>query len=257
MQLINRKYKLYEKIGQGCFGKVFKGENIRTKEAVAIKIEPISDNGAFLLKNETIFYEYLKGNDFVPKIKWFGKDETNYFMVMEYLNNPLPSLKNNFSHDSYFNIIKQLFLILESIHNKGLVHRDIKPDNFLMREDKIIIIDFGFCKSYLKDDIHNDMNENEHFIGSMDYASLNIHNHKTYSRRDDLESVCYLLYFILNGALPWNGKTESEIINMKEHFHEISNCKKLTMLWKKIRSLTFKETPNYHLLSHIVNIELV
>jgi serine/threonine protein kinase len=72
MSLIGNKYKLLEKIGEGAFGSIYKGENIRTRELVAIKVEPIKNNTK-LLKNESIIYQYLINNEGLPNVKWFGK----------------------------------------------------------------------------------------------------------------------------------------------------------------------------------------
>ena len=85
MSLINNKYKIIEELGEGSFGKIYQGENIRTNELVAIKIESIQ-NGNKLLKNESIIYQYLVNTPGVPQIKWFGKDADNYYMVINLFN---------------------------------------------------------------------------------------------------------------------------------------------------------------------------
>ena len=85
MIYINNKYILLEKIGIGSFGTIYKGENIRTKEKVAIKIEPIH-NETKLLKNESKIYNYLSGNKGIPTVKWFGKDDENYYINMDNSN---------------------------------------------------------------------------------------------------------------------------------------------------------------------------
>ena len=94
MKLINKKYKMLEKIGEGTFGLIYKGENIRTRELVAIKVESI-EHDMKLLKNESIIYQYLNNVQGVPFVKWFGKDETNYYMVINLLGHSLQSIKNN------------------------------------------------------------------------------------------------------------------------------------------------------------------
>ena len=153
MSLINNKYKIIQKLGAGCFGEIYKGENIRTQEHVAIKVEAISNN-LKLLKNESVIYQYLAGLQGVPNVKWFGKDTTNYYMVLNLLGDSLQTLlnsKKNFSLKLVLQVGLQIILVLQSIHEKGLVHRDIKPDNFLLGNNEskkqIYIIDFGFCKS--------------------------------------------------------------------------------------------------------------
>jgi hypothetical protein len=86
--IISNKYKLIEKIGSGAFGDIYKGENIRTKESVAIKVEPLS-NETKLLKNETKIYQYLGNTQGIPQVKWFGVDEHNNYMAMKLLGSSL------------------------------------------------------------------------------------------------------------------------------------------------------------------------
>jgi serine/threonine protein kinase len=93
MNLINNKYILQEKIGSGSFGSIYKSINTRTKEIVAIKVEPIK-NGTKMLKNESIIYQYLGSKQGIPHIKWFGKDERNYYMVINLLGKSLEQLKS-------------------------------------------------------------------------------------------------------------------------------------------------------------------
>ena len=134
MELINNKYKLLEKIGEGSFGSIYKGENIRTNEYVAIKIESIQNNYK-LLKNESKIYQYLVNTIGIPNVKWFGKDENNYYMVLNLLGESLQSVKDKkecFSLKLVLQVGFQIISILKTIHDKGLVHRDIKPDNFLV-----------------------------------------------------------------------------------------------------------------------------
>jgi serine/threonine protein kinase len=134
MNLINNKYKIIEKLGAGCFGEIYKGENIRTHEYVAIKVEPIA-NQMKLLKNESVVYQYLVGTPGVPNVKWFGKDDINYYMVLNLLGDSLQTLlinKKSFSLNLVLQVGLQIIFILKSIHEKGLAHRDIKPDNFLL-----------------------------------------------------------------------------------------------------------------------------
>ena len=107
--------------------------------------------------------------------------------------------------------------LLKTIHEKGLVHRDIKPDNFLVGlngdNKRIFIIDFGFCKSYLSDGVnHIPQKKTHNLIGSQTYASINAHNLIELTRRDDLESLGYMLMYFYSGFLPWQlDKTNENI----------------------------------------------
>ena len=258
MNLINNKYKIIEKLGAGCFGEIYKGENIRTDEKVAIKVEPISNN-LKLLKNESVIYQYLVGTTGIPNVKWFGKDTTNYYMVLNLLGDSLQTLINNkkiFSLKLVLQVGLQIIFTLKSIHEKDLVHRDIKPDNFLLGNKKqIYIIDFGFCKSLAN--ITN-VKKTTGLIGSLTYASLNAHNYTELSYRDDLESLGYMLIYFYQGFLDWQ-KTEDIklIIQMKQNV--VDNEKIPIVLrdfLRSVRTLEFKEMPDYNTLISLLKREL-
>jgi serine/threonine protein kinase len=264
MSLIGNKYKLLEKIGEGAFGSIYKGENVRTKELVAVKVEPIKKNTK-LLKNESIIYQYLINNDGLPNVKWFGKDKTNYYMVLNLLGESLQSLKERkkiFSLKLVLQIGIQIINLLRMIHNKGLVHRDIKPDNFLLglnnKSRQINIIDFGFCKTFLNDNKHIDIKKTNNVIGTNNFASTNAHEFNELSRRDDLESLGYMLIYFYLGNLPWKDYSNNEMIKIMKNniMNDESIPKVILKYFEIIKSLEFKEAPNYELLINIFKNEL-
>lgn len=255
MNLINHKYTLLEKIGEGSFGSIYRGQNIRTKECVAIKIEPIK-NETKLLKHESEIYQYLNNNLGIPCVKWFGKDDKNYYMVINLLGKSLQQVKNivgTFSLKLVLQIGIIIVELLRTIHDKGLVHRDLKPENFLLglkKTDKIYIIDFGFCKSYLIDNKHMPQKHTSNLIGSNTYASINAHDFIELSRRDDLESLGYMLIYFYLGSLEW----QQENTNTNERIKYLKGCitegnkipPVLEIYMNYVRKLTFEETPDYN-----------
>jgi len=251
--IINNKYKLDEKIGEGSFGSIYKAENIRTGEKVAIKVEAIKE-GINLLKNETKIYHYLSNIYGVPKVKWYGKDENNYYMVLNLLGKSLEDIKcekQKFSLKLTMQIGIKLLNLIKDIHNKGLIHRDIKPSNFLLGSyNDLYLIDFGLCKTYIQDEKHIVMKKNNCLIGSITYASLNAHDFIELTRRDDLESLGYMLIYFYNGNLKWRELDNMDLI--KSEKKNIINKNYLPEIFKiylmYIRSLKFDETPNYELL---------
>ena len=271
MALINNKYKIINEIGKGSFGTIYKGENIRTREKVAIKVETI-EHGTYLLKNESIIYRYLNNMAGIPSVKWFGKDENNYYMVINLLGKSLQNIKDTIGCFTLHDALKigiYLINLIQNIHEKGLVHRDIKPENFLFGLDdtsKIYIIDFGFCKSYVGNDEHIPMKKTSNLIGSRTYASINAHNFNELSRRDDLESLCYTLIYLVHGKLDWQltGSYNHEhpklanlrIRDMKIQMIESSLPIIFINILKYIRTLEFEDKPDYAYLIEMFSAEL-
>jgi len=253
--MINKKYVLLEKIGEGSFGEIYKGLNYRTKEEVAIKIEKKDNNDTNILKNESTIYKYLLGTQGIPIIKWYGRYENKSYMVINLLGKSLQSTIyefKRFSLNTVLHIGIKLLTLLKSIHEKGLIHRDIKPENFLFDNDykNLFLIDFGMCKSYISDGNHIEIKNTSGLIGSLTYASINTHRRLELSRRDDLESLGYMLIYFSLGNLLWRERVyeETEIIKLKENIINNENIPKiLTEYLSYIRKIEFKETPKYEL----------
>ena len=101
--------------------------------------------------------------------------------------------------------------LMQQMHSLGYIHRDVKPENFCIgraaQQNKVFVIDFGLACSYRQRDgqhlpDHADQSSSK-FLGSIRYASLHAHMGGRQSRRCDLQSVGYMLTFLLNGKLPW------------------------------------------------------
>jgi casein kinase I family protein HRR25 len=257
---MNKKYEFIEKIGAGCFGAIYKGRNIRTGEYVAIKVEPIVSETR-LLKNESNVYQYLRDCAGIPKVKWFGKDETNYYMVIELLGRSLEQMKverGAFTLNLTMLIGRQILSILQSIHEMGLVHRDIKPDNFLLglndKSKQLYMIDFGFCKKY---SISTEPATTTSLVGSPNYASINAHNCVELSRRDDLESLGYMLIYLHMGNLPWGECVDHKLIISKKMWILDESHIPVVLIGylRYVRALRFNETPDYKFLFDFMNIQ--
>lgn len=260
--IIDGKYKIVSRLGDGGFGMIFKGINIYTNEEIAIKIE--KKNEASTLRNEAKIYNYLERISGLPKLRTFGSEGNYNYIIIDLLGESLEKLKykcgGKFSIGTVILIGIQIIQRIQEIHTKNIIHRDIKPDNFLMNKNKLYIIDFGLAKSYIdSNNKHIEMLDNKGMIGTVNYVSINVHNGLTPSRRDDLESVFYVLLYFLLGELTWNAKA-SAIENqnlryqliLREKLDLINNKDILNVMPKQLityflycRNLKFDEKPNY------------
>lgn len=264
-KVIGQKYKIVEKIGEGNFGIVFKGINIRNNELVAIKVEN-NDKKSKVLNNEAKVLKHLSGLDCVPKFNWFGAFDNHRFIVMQLLGKSLldyKDIKNTLSLNVCLQVFEKIVYIFKSIHDKGIIYRDIKPENFLFdlnNLNKIYIIDFGLATSYIDgNNKHIEEDKKGHYTGTIRYSSINIHEGYNHSRRDDLISLGYMIMYLLLGDLPWMGVNDD---NIKSKFNTIMKIKKSNLnnnifseYFKICYCLGFKENPNYNkLIETIKNI---
>lgn len=258
--MIANKYKIIEKLNSGGFGTIFKAENIRTKEPVAIKIEPISlETKINMLKRETQIYQYLGKSQGIPQVKWYGSTEEYNYMVLPLFGDSLSS--KTFSLVESLSIGQKIVRILSFIHEKGLIHRDIKPENIVFNKKgtDIYIIDFGLCRKYIdNNNEHIEMNKRNTIIGTPNFVSVNVHNGIEPSRRDDLISVAYIILYLINGGLPWlgleRGGEMKEIKLQKQFILEWSKTPlQLVAYIKYCENLKFDETPDYEYLIKSLN----
>ncbi|KAI7980147.1 Casein kinase 1-like protein 1 [Camellia lanceoleosa] len=152
---VGNKFRLGRKIGSGSFGEIYLGTNIQTNEEVAIKLENVKTKHPQLLY-ESKLYRILQGGTGIPNVRWFGVEGDYNVLVMDLLG---PSLEDLFNFCSRKLSLKTVLMLadqminrVESVHSKSFLHRDIKPDNFLMglarRATQVYIIDFGLAKKY-------------------------------------------------------------------------------------------------------------
>ncbi|KAL7721858.1 non-specific serine/threonine protein kinase [Entamoeba marina] len=184
------QFKLKQKIGGGSFGEIY------------------SD-----LKVRHLLYEYrvysLLFDEFgFPKILHYGTEGDYNCLVMQLLG---PSLEDYLKKNQKLSILstcviaEQLLTRFEIIHSKSIIHRDVKPNNFLVENGMIYVIDFGLSKRYRKFETHQHIpiKDVNGLIGTARFASINAHKGIELSRRDDLESLGYLFIYLLKGELPW------------------------------------------------------
>jgi len=173
--------------------------------------------------------------------------------------------KGKYDYRGFVPIASQIITILEHIHKRGILHRDIKLENFMLGlkdKDTIYLIDYGLSKSYLRNNEHvkKTINTNN-IVGTIEYISPNVHEGMTPSRRDDLISLGYIFVHMLLGELPWkqlvNDKTiiiYKQAIMQNRPAYELPN--EIMEFLNIVNNLEYKEEPPYKQLQHILNNEI-
>ena len=210
---VGGRYRLGKKIGTGAFGEIFEGTDIFDNSSVAIKLEHNSVKYPQLLF-EAKLLKSIPGTG-IPVMHWFGIAGEYNAMVMDLLGQNLEDLYNycakNFTLKTILMIIIQMIERLKHVHDNHYIHRDIKPENFLIGKDTtaktIYLLDFGLAKRYRDEytHIHIPLKENRNLTGTARYASCNAHNGLEQSRRDDMESIAYVILYFFRKKLPWQG----------------------------------------------------
>ncbi|CAI5454695.1 unnamed protein product [Caenorhabditis angaria] len=261
---VGNKFRLGRKIGSGSFGDIYLGQNIQTNEEVAVKLECVKSKHP-QLHIESRLYRIMLGGIGIPEVRWCGLEGDYNVMVMELLGPSLEDLFNfcqrKFTLKTVLLLADQMLSRVEFIHMRDYIHRDIKPDNFLMglgkRGNLVYIIDFGLAKRYRDSkNVHISYRENKNLTGTARYASINTHRGIEQSRRDDIESLGYVFMYFNRGTLPWQGL---KAVTKRQKYELISERKCSTRVedlcagypeafaayLNYCRGLGFEESPDY------------
>eukprot|EP00927_Polykrikos_kofoidii_P071644 TRINITY_DN6789_c1_g1_i1.p1 TRINITY_DN6789_c1_g1~~TRINITY_DN6789_c1_g1_i1.p1 ORF type:complete len:408 (-),score=57.74 TRINITY_DN6789_c1_g1_i1:164-1387(-) len=258
-------YCLGRKLGSGSFGKIYFAVNTQTGAELACKLESTSTKHPQLLY-EAKLLKHLQGVPGITNVYYSDCEGDYNVMVMDLLGPSLEDLFNifnrKFSRKTVFMIADQMLYRIEYLHSKNFIHRDVKPDNFLVGHAKasniIYMIDFGLAKKYRdpRTQQHIPYRENKSLTGTARYASINAHLGVEQSRRDDLEAIGYVLMYFNRGQLPWQGFQAS---TKGEKYHKIMESKRSTSVeslcqgypavfssyLNYCRALRFEDRPDY------------
>lgn len=266
-------YRVGRKIGEGSFGVIFEGTNLLNSQTVAIKFEPRKSD-APQLRDEYRSYKILAGCLGVPQVYYFGQEGLHNILVIDLLGPSLEDLFDmcgrKFSVKTVCMTARQMITRVQTVHEKNLIYRDIKPDNFLIgrpgtRNAAVIhIIDLGMAKLYRdpKSKQHIPYRERKSLSGTARYMSINTHLGREQSRRDDLESLGHVFLYFLRGALPWQGlkantnKQRYEKIGEKKQTTPIKDLcdgfpEEFSIYLNYVRKLGFDEEPDYDFLREL------
>ena len=260
------------KLGSGAFGDIYLGFNTKLNEEVAIKLEPTHSKHPQLFY-ESKLYMALQGGVGIPKLHWCGSQGNYNILIMDLLGRSLEDLfnycKRKFTLLTTVMVVDQMLARVEFIHSRNFIHRDIKPDNFLMgrgnKRHQVYVIDFGLAKKYRdpRTGLHIPYKDGKSLTGTARYASINTHLGIEQARRDDIEGLGYILVYFMKGNLPWQGlkartiKEKYEKIKEKKISISLDNlCSGLPEEFKTFikyaRELQFEDRPDYSYLKNLL-----
>jgi casein kinase 1 len=242
-------------------------------QTVAIKFEPRKAE-APQLRDECRSYRILAGCTGIPQIYHFGQEGLHNILVIDLLGPSLEDLFDmcgrKFSIKTVCMAARQMLSRVQTIHEKNLIYRDIKPDNFLIgrpgtKASNIVhVVDFGMAKQYRdpKSKQHIPYRERKSLSGTARYMSINTHLGREQSRRDDLEALGHVFMYFLRGSLPWQGlkaatnKQKYEKIGEKKQTTPIKELcegypEEFAIYLNYVRKLGFEETPDYDFLREL------
>ena len=272
---------LNKKIGSGSFGQIYQCINKKTNEILACKIESINELKPQLYHESKIMLLMRNCTGF-PTCYEFRLTGQDKILIMDYLGpnldtimNKLPSDENGikkFSFKTSLMIMIQCVERLKCLHEKGIVHRDIKPENFVIgpknKERIIYLIDFGLSKKISNEKIIPSVKAEGGLVGTVRYISINTHQGYEQGRRDDLESLFYIIIYFIKGELPWQnikGKTKAEkyskILEIKKKVTENGELVEglpieMGKICEYILELNFAEKPNYLMIKNALEMIL-
>ena len=265
---IRGKYQVIQEIGNGKFGIVYKGKT-KKNDFVAIKFD-YTNLG--ILKHETSILNYLQQHccKYIPLVYWYGltKEPINQELDIPCLIIPFYEcsltdyMKTKEITIKHMNVIIYKILdILGNIHDKFVLHRDIKPDNLMVKDGNIYLIDFGLAKIFVDENKKHKKYQETHdtILGTPKYISHNIHHGIEPSRRDDLISLGYMYINMCMGFLPWDklqrldDDNKTPILHIN-HPRNQERCK--LKQWKNIAHLckTLNDDNIYNFMNELYNL---
>ncbi|KAI9350887.1 kinase-like domain-containing protein [Obelidium mucronatum] len=264
--IIGGHYKVGRKIGEGSFGVIYEGINIATNIPVAIKFEPRKSE-APQLRDEYRTYKILANTVGVPNVYFFGQEGLHNILCIDLLGPSLEDMfdlcQRKFTTKTVAMVAKQMVTRVQCVHERHLIYRDIKPDNFLIGRlprsaemlaraagtnnpdpygvvsnhtkewphpaSAIFLVDFGMAKLYRdpRSGQHIPYREKKSLSGTARYMSINTHLGREQSRRDDLESLGHVFMYFLRGSLPWQGMKAA---TNKQKYEKIGEKKRTTLI---------------------------
>uniref|UniRef100_A0A0K8WLC6 Tau-tubulin kinase 1 n=2 Tax=Bactrocera latifrons TaxID=174628 RepID=A0A0K8WLC6_BACLA len=261
--VVKERWKVVRKIGGGGFGEIYEGQDLITREQVALKVESARQPKQ-VLKMEVAVLKKLQGKEHVCRFIGCGRNDRFNYVVMQLQGKNLAELRRAqprgaFSLSTTLRLGLQILKAIESIHSVGFLHRDIKPSNFSIGRlpyncRRVYMLDFGLARQYTTGTGEvRCPRAAAGFRGTVRYASINAHRNREMGRHDDLWSLFYMLVEFVNGQLPWRKIKDKEQVGFtKEKYDHRILLKHLPSDLKQflehIQSLAYADRPDYAML---------
>lgn len=262
-------YHLEKVLGSGYSGSIYRAKHIYQGNVVALKIQDLHHECP-TNRFERHFYPLLQGGKGMPRMYASGTTQDWDWLAIDLLGSSLDQLfrasrKDTMDIASVCSIAMQVIARLETMHARGVLHRDIQLGNCVIglppHEKTIYMIDFGFSKQYIDPYTRRhipDSRVKRDFIGNYWFSSINVHcKGRVPSRRDDLEAAALMFIHLLTPrGLPWtrNGVPKEStahdlLIEEKRNARPQDLCRGLPVEFEDFlrytRKLKFEECPDY------------
>ncbi|CAD8141935.1 unnamed protein product [Paramecium octaurelia] len=251
-KIFDNKYIVKEQLSSGSFGVVYLAIHKVTREEVAVKLEKGQQE---TLDREVYLLTKLQGILGVTKLFWFGREQCYNVMVIELLGKDLGYYGKTYkqlSLKSGLQLLEQLITIFNCVHQRGIVHRDLKPENIMMGKtntSQAFLVDFGVSKQIFDKGKHIPFKDKKSFIGTARYASVAAHKGFEIGRKDDLESLMYVIIYLILGQR--NQLIEENCLGKT---YRILVTRTGLLLSEKLRLLLLYKLCAKNYLPHLLNI---
>jgi serine/threonine protein kinase len=253
-------YRIIQKLGSGGYGEIFSVRGHGSSDLLALKTENL-DSATRSLETEIRFLRLLPQEPCFPHVIADGHTAAVSYFVMPLYGPSVGAIRRStegqhFSLPTMTRIAYETIKIIEKLHSVGVVHCDIKPDNFLLNQISVggfVLIDYGLSSRWAGENGHIENRRTEGFRGTLRYGSINIHKMSEPSRRDDVISWFYSVVEMGKGKLPWKDVQDHHLaMSCKQTIAAEKLCaglpEQMQVIWNSIKDLEFEQTPNYRLI---------
>lgn len=273
--IINHRYQVQEIIGNGAFGNIYKAKCKKKKLLYAIKTENMSSQYT-TLTHECNILKYLYDNRCrsIPHISWYGLHKHVICLVTPLYDMTLTEYlqKTKVSLDSLCKLFPKLLTLMQTIHELHVIHRDIKPDNFMVKNGELFLIDFGLAHVCIDQESNRIENTQQTEItGNIRFCSYYVMIGHRPSIRDDIISLGYMFLYVIHLELPWDHVPHlkdspyprNHVLDARNQkiaqYKSLDSIKKfsssinkdLIMYFQYIYSITYDELPCYDALRNL------